>query len=240
MDFFVDRVHRLPRLWSNRELARFAPWFEGDVVNVSAWKDQDKEGRRYRDYFTAAKSYTITNFKPEMRGFQGGEGEIFLDLGAPLDPGLQGRFDVVFNHTTLEHVYEMQAAFRNLCALSRDIVIVVVPFLQPYHGTYGDYWRFTPLALQRMFADAGMSLVYLSFNSQTSAAVYLFAIGSSQPQRWRDRFNWTYSVEVPGARYNEPLVGCKAIPNRLHRWPNVLRQVLRSPRRLFVKPRPRK
>jgi hypothetical protein len=228
MKLGVDRIHRLPRLWSNRELARFAAWFTGDVVNVSAWQDEDKEGRRYRDYFTAAASYTLTNYKAEMRGFQGREGEIFLDLTAPLDPGLVKRFDVVFNHTTLEHVYEVQVAFRNLCAMSRDVVILVVPFLQPYHGTYGDYWRFTPLAVRRMFEDAGMTLLYLSFNSHRAAAVYVFAIASWQPERWHGRFDWQFSVEVPGAVGDEPYVGCRALPNRLHRWLILFRRFLRS------------
>lgn len=231
MKYTIDRIHRLPRVWSNRELARFASWFAGDVVNVSAWKDEDKEGRRYRDYFTAATSYVLTNYRAEMRGLQGVPGEIFLDLTAPLDPGLLKRFDVVFNHTTLEHVYEVQTAFRNLCALSRDVVILVVPFLQPYHGTYGDYWRFTPLALQRMFVDAGLSLLYLSFNSHRAAAVYLFAIASFRADRWRGRFNWEFTVEVPGAAGDEPYAGCRALPNRLHRWPIVVRRFLRSPRR---------
>lgn len=233
MKLFVDRIHRLPRLWSNRELARFAAWFPGAVVNVSAWKDEDKAGRHYRDYFTAATSYTLTNYQPEMRGFQGTPGEIFLDLTAPLEPNLVRGFDVVFNHTTLEHVYEVQTAFRNLCALSRDVVIVVAPFLQPYHGTYGDYWRFTPLALRRMFTEVGFTPLYLSFNSHRAAAVYLFAIASSQPDRWRDRFDWRFSVEVPGALGDEPYVGCRALPNRLHRWPILLRRLLRSPRKLL-------
>lgn len=230
MSLFLDRVHRLPRIWSNRELARFASWFPGDVVNVSAWQDQDKEGRRYRDYFTAATSYTLTNYKSDMRGFQGTPGELFLDLTQPLDPVLERRFDVVFNHTTLEHVYEVQTAFRNLCAMTRDVVILVVPFLQPYHGTYGDYWRFTPLALRRMFDEAGLPLVYLSYNSHPAAAVYLFAIAAREPERWRSRFNWTFSVEVPGVSAAEPFVGCLALPNRWHRLRTGLRRWFRRRR----------
>ena len=51
MKLFVDRIFRLPRIWSNRELAKFAPLFQGSVVNVSAWKDFDKERMYYREYF---------------------------------------------------------------------------------------------------------------------------------------------------------------------------------------------
>ena len=51
------RAFRSPRIWSNRELERYAGLFKGRVVNVSAWEDKDKEGRRYRDYFSNAEAY---------------------------------------------------------------------------------------------------------------------------------------------------------------------------------------
>ena len=52
---------RLNREWSNDELKKFAHLFKGDIVNVSAWKDEDKEEGFYRQYFDRAKSYKITN-----------------------------------------------------------------------------------------------------------------------------------------------------------------------------------
>src|SRR5678816_1575831 len=131
---FVDPVHRVPRLWSNRQLAEIGNLFDGDVVNVSAWQDSDKNGRTYRSYFPRARSYTLTNFEPEKRGYQGLAGEIFLDLEKPIPTELRQRFDVVYNHTTLEHVYEFRRAFANLCELSRDAVIIVVPWLQTAHS----------------------------------------------------------------------------------------------------------
>lgn len=213
MNWFIDRIHRLPRIWSNRELARFAHLFSGDVVNVSGWKDIDKEGRRYRDYFTAAASYTITNYKTEARGFQGEEGEIFLDLAATLPAELIGRFDVVFNHTTLEHIYEVQTAFANLCRISRDVVIVVLPFLQQYHTEYGDYWRFSPLAVKRLFEDNGLEVVYQSFNNHRMSSVYTFTIATKQPERWRERFDWKFSFVDPEGYGSEPYIGCRALPN---------------------------
>jgi len=114
MSQLIDRIHRLPRLWSNRELEKYAHLFQGKVVNVSGWKDIDKDGRYYRDYFIGADSYTITNYKSEARGFQGIEGELFLDLEEDLPENLISEFDVVFNHTTLEHIYEARKAFKNL------------------------------------------------------------------------------------------------------------------------------
>jgi hypothetical protein len=198
--FESGRISRLARQWSNAELARFAGWFPGDVVNVSGWKDEDKSGAHYADYFTQKASYTITNYKAEARGLQGRPGEVFLDLEAPLDPGLAGRFDVVFNHTVLEHIYEFQTAFTTLCAMSRDVVILVVPWLQPYHSDYGDYWRFSPLAVKKMYEANGLTPLYLSFNEDAFASVYVFAIGSRHPERWRARFPAPIAIENAARR----------------------------------------
>lgn len=213
MNFLSARWSRAARHWSNAELQKYAHLFGGDVVNVSGWRDEDKQGRHYRDYFPKATSYTITNYKAEARGLQGTPGEIFLDLEQPLAPDLEQRFDVVFNHTVLEHVYECRTAFANLCNLSRDLVIVTVPFLQPYHApTYGDYWRFTPQAVQRMFADNGFSVLTCTFNEHLLASVYVFAIGTRHPARWASHFSGEVSVASP---VTGAYAGAQAIPKEL-------------------------
>jgi len=210
-----DRKYRLARIWSNEELAKFAPLFDGDVVNVSGWQDMDKQGRQYRDYFRNARSYALTNYKSEARGFQGLPGEMFLDLVQPLPAGLRERFDVVFNHTVLEHIYEVHDALRNLCLMSKEVVIVVVPFLQPMHSKYGDYWRFSPMTLQRMFEENGLKMMYCSFNRHARASVYLFAIAAKHPERWHGLIpeRTCYTDERLPLDGFEPFVGCHAIPN---------------------------
>jgi len=213
MNLFADRVHRVPRVWSNQELSKFAHLFHGDIVNVSGWKDIDKEGRFYKDYFANAQTYTVTNYRSDARGFQGQEGEIFLDLEETLPEDLDGRFDVVFNHTTLEHIYDVNTAFRNLCGMTKDIAIVVVPFLQQYHAEYGDYWRFTPLAMKRLFEDQGMEVLYQSFNSHKRSSVYLFSIAAKRPENWRNLFEGSLDHVDPYGKGPEPFVGCHAIPN---------------------------
>lgn len=186
--FFRDRKSRIPRLWSNQELKKFAALFSGDIVNVSGWEDRDKEGQYYSDYFEKKSSYTITNYLSEARGFQGQENEIFLDLTKDLPKNLIGKYDVVFNHTVLEHVFEVHKAFENLCLLSRDAVILVVPFLQPMHADYGDFWRFTPSCLQRLFEKNGMSVIYSSFNNPINASVYVFCVAVKDPEKWKGKF----------------------------------------------------
>ena len=183
--WLIDRKVRLPRVWSNRELEKFASSFAGHVVNVSAWNDEDKEGRRYREYFTGASSYSVTNYLPEAKGLQDDlENQIFLNLEEPLAGPLKRKFDVVFNHTVLEHVFECAQAFRNLCEMSADIVIVVVPFIQHQHAAYGDYWRFTPEGISRLFTKNGLELLYINYNDEPNQSIYVIAIGSRMPDRW--------------------------------------------------------
>jgi hypothetical protein len=221
--FFIDRVHRVPRLWSNRELARVGDLFEGDVVNVSAWRDEDKAGGHYRDYFPRARSYSLTNFRADMRGYQGIDGELFLDLEQPLPETLTARFDVVFNHTTLEHVYDFRTAFANMSAMTRDAFIIIAPWLQPFHGDYGDYWRFSPLALSRLMVDNGLTPARITWNDDRRASVYIFAIGVREKDKWRDVFEFDCAPEdlVRPKRYagrealHAPLIeGARAIARR--------------------------
>ncbi len=217
--YLIDRKFRLPRIWSNNELKKFARLFEGDIVNVSGWQDKDKEGDEYKNYFKNKKSYTVTNYKTEAMGFQGMEGEIFLDLEKELPNELVKKFDLVFNHTVLEHVFEIEQAFKNLCLMSKDVVILVVPFLQQMHTDYGDYWRMTPLAVKKMFEKNNMHLQYLSFNGQRNASVYVFAIAVKDKEKWAGKFGNEFScIEQKSLVGNfEPYIGCNAIYNSWHK-----------------------
>lgn len=185
---FVDRKHILVRRWSNRVLQRIAPHFEGDVVNVSAWDDRDKEGGTYRRYFRRSSSYRRTNY-PGFRGFRGDSDEIELDLTQPLSHELKSAFDVVYNHTTLEHIFDVKTAFSNLCEMSRDVVIVVVPFSQVQHESesYADYWRFTPTCLRALFRENGMDVIFEAESPHRRASIYLLFAGSKHPDRHRSR-----------------------------------------------------
>lgn len=195
-----DRKYRLARIWSNRELECIAKFFSGDIVNVSGASDQDKEGRFYFDYFINKRSYVVTNFSGD-RGFENKTNEIFLDLSVEIPEELFQRFDVVFNHTMLEHVFDIFQAFKNLCNLTKDVVIVVVPFAQIQHAinmTYDDYWRFTPSAIRKLFQVNGLEVVYEAESPYTDAAVYLFFVGSRHPDKWRGVFPKYSSIKQAG------------------------------------------
>lgn len=206
-----DKKFRVPRIWSNRELEKFAHLFSGKGVNVSGWKDVDKEGKKYRDYFSNISEYWITNYKSEARGFQGDqENEIFLDLEEDLDESMYSKFDVVFNHTVLEHIFDVNKAFENICKLSNDIVIVVVPFLQEQHAEYGDYWRFTPLSLEKLFQKNNVDLIYINYNDAIDDSIYIFTIGSKNKDKWE---NINYDSENQINNIKNFMLGTKAIQN---------------------------
>lgn len=201
----IDRRFRGPRLWSNREIAALGPLFSGSAVNVSGWDDRDKEGGRYRDYFSGIERYAITNYVG-FRGARNEDGSIPLDLEAPLPEDLRGQFDLVFNHTTLEHVFDCFTAVKNLCALSRDAVLVVAPFAQMVHSTesFGDFWRFSPEALGKLFEREGFTMVYASANPEKDSAIYVTALAVRDPARWAGRLPKPHSPKPLGAWIGGP------------------------------------
>ncbi|MDX9856072.1 MAG: hypothetical protein RBS86_04655 [Candidatus Moranbacteria bacterium] len=176
------------RKWTNDELRKMAHLFEGDIVNVYGWEDKDKECGFYRDYFKNKKTYSITNHSVGHRYSGDDLKEIELDLIEDLPLGLKNKFDVVFNHTTLEHIFEINKAFENLCAMSRDIVIVVVPFIQQQHEApkynFKDYWRFTPSCLRRLFKENKFEVIYEAINNEPNVINYLFFVGTRDPKKW--------------------------------------------------------
>ncbi len=177
----------MPRIWSNKEIRKLAPFFSGDIVNISGWDDRDKEGGFYKDYFSKAASYTVTNFKGE-RGLTGNSNEIFLDLSQDLDKELIGKFDVCFNHTTLEHIFDVGSAFSVVCKMSRDIVFIVVPFSQTQHESesFKDFWRFTPSCMQHLFKENGLDIIYEAQSPHKNSGIYLLYVGSKCPDKWKD------------------------------------------------------
>ena len=179
------------RRWSNGELENIGYLFGGSVVNVSAWTDEDKEGRTYRKYFPNAKSYALTNYG----GYRGksGEEEIRLDLEKELPKELVNKFDVVFNHTTLEHIFDFWTAFKNLCLMTKDILILVVPWKQELHCAenegYLDYWRFSEDALKRLCRENEFGILKLVKNKPVEKETYLFLVASKNVDLWKNIIN---------------------------------------------------
>lgn len=194
-----------PRIFSNTMLRKYGSAVGGAVINVSGWDDQDRQGGRYQDYFPNKTSYTISNAPTEGKGFGSVQDrsvqEIELNLLNPLPEYLHHAFDVVFNHTTLEHVFEPHIAMKNLCAMSRDTVILVVPVLQQIHHSpsYGDYWRPTTMAVAKLFLENGFEPLVIACNDQPFAPIYCFALAVRTPTKHADIVP---SLEFNMGKYN--------------------------------------
>lgn len=175
------------RKWSNQELRKVASQMGGDVINVSGWEDKDKQGGYYKDYFPSRKSYTVSNYTPSHSDNE--ETEIILDLEKKLPKNLEGKFDVVLSHTNLEHIFDCFTAIKNHCLLSRDIVIIIVPFIQQQHenAEFKDYWRYTPSCLRKMFEINGMKTVYEAYSNRAFRVNYLLFVGSKHPRKWKNK-----------------------------------------------------
>lgn len=215
---FVEGIMRRPRLWSNKELKKFAPIFSGNVINVSGANDLDKEvknyfeylfsnnynsGNFYRKYFTNSSEYTISNYVDDNVNGHGKKYQdvnyLDLDLNQKIPESLIGKYDVVYNHTVLEHVFDVFTAFQNLCLLTSDIVILVVPSVQVVHdyvGAYKDYWRFTPFAIDRLFKENNMTVIYRNSNKAFSSSIYYFYIATKNPDKWENEKSFKSSKEI--------------------------------------------
>ena len=175
------RRFRNARLWSNKILHEIGPKFTGDIINVSGWRDSDKNNKFYgSDYFVNASSYSISNWHTDSHGYEGVASNYLINLEEEInDEKLINNWDVVFNHTVLEHIFNVDNAFTSLCKISRKYVIVVVPFLQEDHTDYGDYWRFTPRCLKKNFEKNNFKLVFISANDNKNDAIYIVAVAEN-------------------------------------------------------------
>jgi len=181
------------RQFSNRILKNYLPCFSGDIINVSGCEDADKNGDYYRNYYKCWRRYVISNIGgvhgtainvPEAIEL------IYLDLEEPIKTNLFQKFDVVFTHTVLEHIYNFPQALQNLVDLSRDVIVIVIPFVQSVHYTesYNDYVRLTPHYLKKYFENKGFTVLLSTANGQPFSDVYVVFIVTRYPDKHKKLF----------------------------------------------------
>lgn len=199
------------QFFANRMLRRYAPHFLGDIVNVSGWDDRDAEGGFYHDYFPEATSYSVTNAPTDGKGVGSikpshGITEIALDLEASLEPKMTKAYDLVLNVCTLEHIFDIETAFANLCTMSRDAVILVVPAIQQIHILdYGDYWRMTTLGVAKMFQKHGFTPLVIEANDQPFRPVFIFAIAVRDPEAYTGKIETSLRLQMGAALFGSSL-----------------------------------
>lgn len=185
-----------PRNWSNRELKRaiepLGPF--KSVINVSGHEDRDKQGGYYKGYF-CAEEYAISHYPSDHAKGKAFDHSIPIDLMEPLPSDLIGRYQVAFNHTVLEHAPNPFFAFEQIAKLSNDLVITVVPFRQQLHfisGQFGDYFRFSPMAMRYLHEINALDTLFESHTPSPTGIVYIVTMGTKRPELYAD-----YPHQVP-------------------------------------------
>ncbi len=75
----------------------------------------------------------------------------------------------------------------NIAAITREHLLIVVPFIQDEHyrpGIFGDYWRFMPQGLYRLVESHGFAPVYINANDSPWYPVYLVLVAARHPEQW--------------------------------------------------------
>jgi SAM-dependent methyltransferase len=138
------------RRMSNEIIRRWAANVTGDVLSVGSGGDIDKEGKRYKDYFVSASSYTTSDIDYAMG--------CDLELDIRWCPQVRDCvYDCVFASGVLEHVDDYHGAVREAWRILKPggTLLVGVPFQQPVHRAPNDFWRWT---------EYGLALTLKSFN----------------------------------------------------------------------------
>lgn len=208
MSWFLEGARRRimrdgsARAQSNRILREYLRHLGGDVINVSGWRDEDRADRHYKDYYGQVCSYSVTN----IMGARGMPDDCdssyqwhFLDLEAPVPSDMVAGYDVVFCHTVLEHIFDVASSFRALADLTRDIVVLVVPFVQRVHcsDSYSDYHRFSPYFLDRYFTQAGFTTLLCWFNQYPRSCIYVTFIAARHPELHPEFRNAPFQYDIP-------------------------------------------
>ena len=126
---------------SNALLKRWAATVTGDVLSIGSSTDQDGAGKHYREYFTAAQSYTTSEVKPGC--------DLVLDVRS-MPTVADGRYDALFVSGVLEHVDDIWSAVRECARILKPggVLLLGVPFWQQIHRAPQDFWRFTASAVR--------------------------------------------------------------------------------------------
>ena len=78
-----------------------------------------------------------------------------IDITEPLERSAINYAAVLICVDTLEHIWEFQKAIKNLGRIVKQggVLVITVPFAFPFHDISSDFWRFSSLALDRLFLE---------------------------------------------------------------------------------------
>jgi SAM-dependent methyltransferase len=141
------------RIESNRWLAAQAATIQGRVLSIGSMDDKDGEGKRYRDYFAKASSYTTSEHIP----YPGCE--LVIDV-RQMPQLADASYDCVFCSGVLEHLDDYEAGMREIARITRPggSLLLGLPFRQGLHLKPTDYWRFTEFGIRVLLERNGFQV----------------------------------------------------------------------------------
>lgn len=80
--------------------------------------------------------------------------------------------------------------------MTTDAAIICIPWTQLIHimeGKFGDYWRFTPECLERLFLPHGLKTVCHHGTDIPGSSVYFISVFSRSPSRYSHLMSDTVS-----------------------------------------------
>ena len=114
-----------------------------------------RKGSAYYQLFTGDFSITTANLSSDS--------DIVCDFEQPL-PIESEKYDAVLLINVLEHIFEYRQLLGEVARVLRPggMVIIVVPFLFPYHASPDDFHRYTAKALEHMLVVAGFEGAHIT------------------------------------------------------------------------------
>lgn len=131
----------------------------GRALDLGGNKDSE-----YHRLFTGDFSVTTANLSSGA--------DVVCDFERPL-PIESGTYDTVLLINVLEHVFEYRQLLREAARVLRPggAIVIVVPFLFPYHASPNDFHRYTATALSRALSSTGFeSITIVALGSGVCAA----------------------------------------------------------------------
>ena len=169
------------RLESNAWLSEHCGKVDGKVLSVGSSDDSDGQGGCYRDYFSSASAYVTSEVA------DGFGTDLVLDIQSM--PEIEdGSFDAVFCSGVLEHLFDFNAAIREIHRVLSPggVLLLGLPFQQGIHHAPTDYWRFTEHGIRHILKGTFkiQTLQGIPKNDPNFPAAY-WCMASRMPQELR-------------------------------------------------------
>jgi SAM-dependent methyltransferase len=134
---------------SNRWLQTHCKDVVGAVLSIGSLDDGDGEGRKYRDYFPGARSYTTSEVVP-MEGC-----DLVIDVRS-MPEMTSASYDCIYCSGVLEHVDEFRKGFDEITRILKPggILLLGLPFRQAIHMAPQDFWRFSEYGIKYLLKES--------------------------------------------------------------------------------------